>query len=212
MLESIITNRPLGSIIHLCDSNETDLWIRMQVPLELLVPWDINTNPDQCVFHNVSVSTVEWVSCRNIILAPLMSNQLKSSLIFTWSAKPLALKDTISIPVYINYYKYCLICGPFALKNIYTITFGYTQVIATHTYTQHTFHSCVQWLAIPYTTPHEICINALIMGSFITQSYCYFFHKGQLVLFSVTCLACGKFCNQPTDSGLKVGILETVIF
>ena len=137
MLESIITNRPLGSIIHLCDSNETDLWIRMQVPLELLVPWDINTSPDQCVFHNVSVSTVEWVSCRNIILAPLMSNQLKSSLIFTWSAKPLPLKDTISIPVYINYHKYCLICGPFTLKIIYTITFGYTQVIATHIHTTH---------------------------------------------------------------------------
>ena len=42
----------------------------MQDPLELLVlvPWDINTSPDQCVFHNVSVSSVEWVSCRNIII------------------------------------------------------------------------------------------------------------------------------------------------
>ena len=42
----------------------------MQYPLELLVlvPWDINTSPDQCVFHNVSVSSVEWVSCRNIII------------------------------------------------------------------------------------------------------------------------------------------------
>ena len=184
MLESIITNRPLGSIIHLCDSNETDLWIRVQVPLELLVPWDINTSPDQCVFHNVSVSTVEWVSCRNIILAPLMSNQLKSSLIFTWSAKPLALKDTISIPVYINYYKYCLICGPFALKNIYTITFGYTQVIVTHTYTQHTFHSFVQWLAIPYTTPHEICINALIMGSLSLNHIAIFSQRTVSLIFN----------------------------
>ena len=34
----------------------------------VLVPWDINTSPDQCVFHNVSVSSVEWVSCRNIII------------------------------------------------------------------------------------------------------------------------------------------------
>ena len=180
----------MGYIIHLCDSNETDLWIRMQVPLELLVPWDINTSPDQCVVHNVSVSTVEWVSCTNIILAPLMPNQLKSSLIFTWSAKPLALKDTISIHVYINYYKYCLICGPFALKNIYTITFGYTQVLATHTYTQLTFHSCVQWLAVPCTTPHEICINALIMGTFITQSQCYFFSSGRAVSLIFNHLLC----------------------
>ena len=161
--------------MHLCDSNETDMWIRMQVPLELLVPWDINTSPNQCVFHNVSLSTVKWVSCRNIILAPLMSDQLKSSLISTRSAKPLALKDTILILVYINHYKYYLIYGPFAQKNIYTITFGYTQVIDTHTHT-HTSHTPILCAMASNPLHHTTCdlYQCFDHGSFVSQPYCYF--------------------------------------
>ena len=181
----------------------------MQVPLELLVPWDINTSPDQCVVHNVSVSTVEWVSCTNIILAPPMPNQLKSSLIFTWSAKPLALKDTISIHVYINYYKYCLICGPFALKTYIRLHLD-TPKCLPHTHT-HNSHSILVCNGLHHTTWDLYqCFDQGDIYHSITM-LC-FPQEGLLVLFSITCFACGKFCDQPTDSGLKVGILQTVIF
>ena len=147
----------------------------MQVPIDLLVPWDINTSPDQCVFHIVSVSTVEWVSCRNIILAPLMSNELKSSLIFTWSAKPLVLTYTILIPVYINHYKSVLphlwtLCTQ---KHIYNYTWIYPSNCHARIHTTHIPFLC----AMASITPHEICINALIMGH-LSLNHIAIFPKG----------------------------------
>ena len=81
-----------------------------------------------------------------LVLPPLISNQLKSSLILNWSAK-------------MHYWYLCTsiiisIASSVDLLHLLEITFGYIQVqfvIATHTYTHHTLHSCVQWQAISST-------------------------------------------------------------
>ena len=81
-----------------------------------------------------------------LVLPPLISNQLKSSLILNWSAK-------------MQYWYLCTsiiisIASSVDLLHLFEITFGYIQVqfvIATHTYTHHTLYSCVQWQAISST-------------------------------------------------------------
>ena len=81
-----------------------------------------------------------------LVLPPLISNQLKNFLILNWSAK-------------MQYWYLCTsiiisIASSVDLLHLFEITFGYIQVqfvIATHTYTHHTLHSCVQWQAISST-------------------------------------------------------------
>ena len=50
--------------------------------------------------------------------------------------------------MYINYYKYCLICGPFAL--FWNYIWVYPSAVC-NCHTHHTLHSCVQWQAISST-------------------------------------------------------------
>ena len=96
-------------------------------------------------------------------------------------------------------------------KHIYNYIWIHPSNCHTHIHTTHIPFLCAMASNPLHHTTWDLyqCSDHGVIYHSITL---LFFHKGQLVLFSITCLACGKFYNQTTDSGLKVGILQTVIF